>query len=81
MAFAAVKSGFLPLGDKTMAIGYYPQGNGDTGGAITTGLTTIDGALATGATVASTVSGGTFTIVTADPGGNQTGYWFAIGRA
>ena len=81
MAFAATNTGFIPLGDKTLAFGSYTQDNTDTGGAITTGLTSIEGALATGATVASTVSSGTFTIVTANPGGDQTGYWLAIGRA
>lgn len=80
MAFSATTLGFLPIGDQTMAYGSYTQGNTDTGGAITTGLSSIRSAMALGATVASTVSSGTFTIVTADPGGDQTGYWFAIGR-
>lgn len=82
MTFAATKTSRCVMGDKFVDVGYYTQGNGDTGGTITTSLNVIEYFEATAATKL-TVSNGTpatVVIVTADPAENRTGYWKAIGR-
>jgi len=79
MTFAATRTADSNMGDKRVCYGTYTQNNADTGGAITTGLSVCEYIGATGMTKV-TISGGTATIVTADPGGDQTGYWFAFGR-
>jgi hypothetical protein len=78
MAFSSTTTSQAVFGNKRVVIGEYAQGNGDTGGAIATGLGDISYFDATGATKITT-SGGTATIVTADPTAAVTGFWMAIG--
>ena len=78
MAFAATITEKTIMGNKRVYMGQYTQASGDTGGAITTGLKRIEYFDATGATKVTNASG-VVTIVTADPGAAQTGYWMAIG--
>lgn len=80
MAFTAAQTDGCDtvFGNKRAVMGTYTQGNGDTGGDIVTGLTTVEYFDATGATKVSN-SSGTVTITTADPTEAQTGYWMAIG--
>ena len=78
MAFAKTVKFVTVFGNKRVAVGQFTQGDGDTGGAIATGLSSIDYFDASYMTDASD-SSGTVTITTADPGAAQTGYWIAIG--
>ena len=78
MAFAATTTHFDGTNSLRHIIGQYTQASGDTGGDISTGLTKVYYADGTGATDVS-ISGGTVTITTADPGAAQTGYWHAYG--
>lgn len=79
MAFAATITAQTVFGNFKVNMGTYTQGNGDTGGAVTTGLASVKFFQATGATKQAT-SGGAVTITTADPGDDATGYWLAIGH-
>ena len=67
------------MGNKRVNGGTFTQGNGDTGGAIDTGLSNVDNFQCTIHCKTLSVSGGTVTITTADPLGAQVGYWTAIG--
>lgn len=78
MAFAATTKAQTVFGNKRVHYGQFTQASGDTGGAIATGLASIDYFDASYMS-ASSNSSGTVTITTADPGGAQTGYWMAIG--
>lgn len=78
MAFAASKSGESVFGNKRVTYGTFTQGDGDTGGAVDTGLSTVDFFQASYMTDASN-DDGTVTITTADPGDDQSGFWFAFG--
>lgn len=78
MAFSSSQTADTVFGNKRVTIGTYTQESGDTGGAIATGLSTIEYFDATGATKVSN-SSGTVTITTADPTEDQTGYWMAVG--
>lgn len=78
MAFSSTQTAYSVFGNKAVQMGTYTQASGDTGGAIVTGLKTIEYFDATGATKVSN-SSGTVTITTADPTEAQTGYWMAIG--
>ena len=80
MAFAKTTKFETVFGNKKIRCGQFTQGNGDTGGAIATGFSSIDYFDASYMTAASD-SDGTVTITTADPLGAQTGYWIAIGAA
>ncbi len=66
------------FGDKRATYGTYVQENTDTGGAIVTGLSHVDYFACTWGKSYS-VSGGTVTVTTADPGGTVACYWMAIG--
>jgi len=79
MAFSYTKK-YDVFGNKKHVFGTYASTAGDTGGAITTGLTIVDTfsvsvATSTPSTV-SVISGGTVTITTT---ANQTGTWQATG--
>lgn len=78
MAFVATLTTQTVVGNKKLNMGTYTQGNGDTGGAIVTGLKTLEFFSATGATKTVNASG-TVTITTADPLGDVSGFWQAIG--
>lgn len=79
MAFSAtLVEGPKAMGPFRVCLGTFTQGNGDTGGAIATPLHTVLYAEATAALNIS-VSSGTATVTTADPTGDQAGYWMAIG--
>ncbi len=78
MAFASTITDKTVMGNKRVNMGQYTQASGDTGGAIETGLSRVEYFDATGATKVSDASG-TVTIITANPGADQTGYWIAIG--
>lgn len=78
MAFSYSVSGESVFGNKRVKYGTYTQGNGDTGGAIVTGLSEVDNFDATAALTVSN-SSGTVTITTADPTATVTGYWKAFG--
>jgi hypothetical protein len=79
MAFAATVKGYDTSGAQRVVYGEYTQVSGDTGGDIATGLKKINYIDATGMTKVS-ISSGTATITTADPGADQTGYWRAWGH-
>jgi len=81
MAFAQTTTATVQsmMANKRVAFGKFTQGSGDTGGAIVTGLQVVEYFECTGMKTAS-VSGGTVTATTLDPGGSQAGYWMAIGR-
>lgn len=78
MAFAAAITVRTVMGDKRVHMGTITQANTDTGGAIVTGLSRIEYFECTGA-VTFSISGGTVTVTTLDPGGAQAGFWKAIG--
>ena len=79
MAFAQTDdTKLVSLGNKRMTIGSFTQASGDTGGAFVTGLHTVEYFHCTGL-VSASVSGGTVTATTGNPGGDQAGYWQAIG--
>lgn len=78
MAFSSTITQQTVMGNMFVNMGTYTQGNGDTGGDIDTGLDQVLNFNATGSTN-DVNSAGTVTITTADPGGDQTGYWMAIG--
>jgi len=78
MAFARTVSSKTVWGNKRVVLGEFTQGNGDTGGAVDTTLSTVEYFDASYMTNASD-SSGTVTITTADPGTSQTGWWIAIG--
>jgi len=61
-----------------MVCGGFTQASGDTGGAVDTGLNTVETFQLNGALSASD-SSGTVTVTMADPGASQAGFWFAIG--
>lgn len=67
------------MASKRVNFGSFTQASGDTGGAFATGLQVVEYFECTGLKTAS-VSGGTVTATTLDPGGSQAGYWMAIGR-
>jgi hypothetical protein len=80
MAFTYTRDTIHVVGNKRRAAGTYTSDSGSTGGAIVTGLSSVDffgdnSATATPSSVA-TVSGGTVTLTTT---ANQTGQWEAIG--
>ena len=79
MSFAATKTDETIFGDKRVAFGAFTQVSGDTGGAIATGLASLAYFHASYMTAHSD-SSGTVTITTADPLGEQSGFWFAIGN-
>lgn len=66
------------MGFMRACFGTFSQGNGDTGGTISTPLHTVVYCECTAATNLA-VSGGTVTVTTADPLGAQAGYWQAYG--
>lgn len=78
MAFASTIKASTVFGDRRVNFGQFTQVSGDTGGAINTGLGSIDYFAASYATNSVNASG-VVTITTADPGGSQSGYWMAIG--
>ena len=78
MAFAATAGTVTLFGNRKMAMGGFTQVSSDTGGAIATGLATVDYFDASYMLTTSD-SSGTVTITTADPGAAQTGYWIALG--
>ena len=78
MAFASTVKANTVFGNKRIAFGQFTQASGDTGGAITTGFGNIDFFEASYST-SNVDTDGVVTIVTANPGTDQTGYWMAIG--
>ena len=66
-------------GRKKFQCGFATQASGDTGGAIVTGLETVDAFVASVHCTQISVSGGTVTITTANPGAAQTIGWAAWG--
>lgn len=78
MAFASTVKFSTVFGNKRVVCGQFTQGDGDTGGDIATGLSSLDYFEASYSTD-SADSSGTVTITTADPTAAQTGYWMAIG--
>lgn len=78
MAFSASIVKRNIMGPSRVHYGTFSQGNGDTGGAIVTGLRIVEGFQCT-ASLNESVSGGTVTVTTADPTGAQAGHWMAIG--
>lgn len=78
MAFAKTIGTPQLFGNKKVVMGQFTQASGDTGGAIATGLATVDYFEASYSTD-NADSSGTVTITTADPGDDQTGYWMAMG--
>lgn len=66
------------MGDKRVHYGSWTQGNGDTGGDIVTGLSTVEYFECTAA-LQTADSSGTVTVTIADPTAAQAGYWKAIG--
>lgn len=78
MAFSSAITDRTIMGNKRVNFGTFTQANGDTGGAVVTGLQTVDHFNATGGLTAVNASG-TVTITTANPLGAQTGYWMAVG--
>ena len=79
MAFSITTDKKTIMGDQRVHMGTITQGNGDTGGAIDTGLSQVNGFQSTIHCTTLSESDGTVTITTADPGGAQAGYWQAIG--
>lgn len=80
MAFTYTRTSLTDFGNKRVALGTYASSGGGTGGAMVTGLTTVEHfnasvATSTPSTVA-TISAGTVTITTT---ANQTGTWMAVG--
>lgn len=67
------------FGDLRCHIGVFSQGNGDTGGAIATGLKRVTFFNISAETKNIAVSGGTVTVTTSDPGAGSAGYWIALG--
>ena len=78
MSFAATRTGENVSGNLRCMYGTYTQGDNDTGGDITTGLSDIKTFQATAA-LKVTISGGVATIVTPNPEEDVTGYWRAEG--
>jgi hypothetical protein len=78
MAFAMAITKKDVMGSHRVAMGTFSQASGDTGGAFVTGLRKIEYFESTAALTMS-VSGGTATVTTANPGGAQAGFWKAIG--
>ena len=79
-AFAATTSIVTVFGNKRIAVGEFTQASGDTGGAISSGFSSISYFQAS-SSIEESESSGTITIITADPGaGGQTGWWMAIGE-
>lgn len=78
MVFLATKTKNDVAGSHRVTMGTFSQGNGDTGGAVDTGLRVVENFQMTAATNVS-VSGGTVTVTTADPLGAQAGFWKATG--
>lgn len=66
------------FGNKRVHYGLFTQESGDTGGSVVTGLRLVEFFTMTGLLTVS-VSGGTVTATTTNPGASQTGYWMAIG--
>ena len=66
------------MGDMRMSHGTFTQGNGDTGGDIITGMRDCKVCI-TDVHCTASISGGTVTITTADPGAAQEGQWIAYG--
>jgi len=66
------------MANKRVNFGTFTQESGDTGGAISTDLRRVLYFEMTGLKTTS-VSDGTVTATTLDPGGSQAGYWMAIG--
>lgn len=67
------------VGVGKLVMGKFTQGNGDTGGEIKTGLGDVKHFHAEFATGRTDPVKGAVTITTADPGGDQTGFWMAVG--
>ncbi|TVM31163.1 hypothetical protein [Oceanidesulfovibrio marinus] len=78
MAFASKKIKETIMGDMRVHMGSFTQGNGDTGGAIDTGLSEVNHFHAIAALNVAK-NGGTVTITTADPTEAQAGDWLAMG--
>lgn len=78
MAFAASITKKDVIGAHRVHYGTFSQASGDTGGAITTGLRQVVN-FQMQAVLNVSVSSGTVTVTTADPGGAQAGYWMAVG--
>lgn len=78
MAFSSAITDRTVMGNKRVNFGTMLQANGDTGGAIVTGLQMVDFFQCTFAKNIA-VSGGTATVTTTDPGGAQAGFWMAVG--
>jgi len=78
MAFAATVTKRDIMGAHRVVMGTFSQGNGDTGGAVNTGLREIHNFQMTAA-LNLTVSGGDVTVTTADPTAAQAGFFLAIG--
>ena len=79
MAFAYVVSGQTIVGNKRMVYGTYSNVGSGTGGAITTGLSALQGIMVTVGTATApiaTKSGGTLTITVAN---TDSGTWAVIG--
>lgn len=79
MAFSATVTAKTVMGNKRVHMGTIAQVSGDTGGAVTTGLRSVDSFTTSIHCTTLSVSGGTVTITTADPGAAQAGYFTAIG--
>jgi hypothetical protein len=79
MAFASTVNSITVFGNKRIAFGEFTQVSLDVGGAIATGLSALAYFEASYST-SNVDADGTVTIVTADPGAAQTGYWMAIGE-
>ena len=67
------------FGNKRVNFGTFSQASGDTGGAIVTGLDTVEYFNLTAEVVTTSDSSGTVTVTTQNPGAAQAGYWIAIG--
>ncbi len=79
MAFSFATTGYNVTGKLRVIYGTYAQGNGDTGGAVATGLGEVRFFTATGITNVAGISHGTVTFETADPLKAVAGFWEAKG--
>jgi len=79
MSFSASVTTKTIMGNKRVRMGTFAQGSGDTGGVVATGLRKVEYFEMMAATNV-TVSGGNVTVVTADPGAAQAGFFMAIGE-
>jgi len=78
MAFTSAKTEITETKTKRIAYGTFGQASGDTGGSVVTGLDSVEAFFLNGL-IGFTVSGGTVTATTVDPGATVAGSWMAVG--